>query len=100
MATVAGEVDMVTTPCLRAHLLQQLERAHSILVIDLRKVGFLGSSGLAVLVKTLELTRERSIGLRLVCNTREVLRPLEATGLTQLFEIHPDLDAALAVKNR
>lgn len=100
VVTVAGEVDMVTTPCLRAHLQRQLERAGSILVIDLTGVEFLGSSGLAVLVETLDMARERGTGLRLVCNSRGVLRPLEATGLTELFEIHPDPDTALAVKNR
>ena len=96
LVTVAGEIDMVTTPNLRAFLQQQLEQAASLLVIDLREVKFLGSSGLAVLVEILGTARERHLGLRLVCNSREVTRPLEATGLTDLFEIHPDLDTALA----
>ncbi|MGH4017422.1 MAG: STAS domain-containing protein [Pseudonocardiaceae bacterium] len=95
LVTVAGEVDMVTTPHLRSYLQQQVEQAGSTLVLDLRKVAFLGSSGLAVLVETLDWTRDRDIALRLVCNSREVLRPLEATGLTKLFEIHPDPDTAL-----
>jgi anti-sigma B factor antagonist len=92
---IAGEVDMVTTPYLRDYLQQQLEQAVPVLVVDLRGVRFLGSSGLAVLVEVLGWTRERGITLRLVCNSREVLRPLEATGLTELFEVHPDLDTAL-----
>lgn len=96
LVTVVGEVDMVTTPSLRSYLQEQIERVGSMLVIDLRQVAFLGSSGLAVLVETLEWTRERRIALRLVCNSREVVRPLEATGLTELFEIHSELDTALA----
>lgn len=96
LVTVTGEVDMVTTPQLRSYLQQQLGRADSILVVDLRAVEFLGSSGLAVLVETLDGAREHGIALRLVCNSREVVRPLEATGLTELFEIHHDPDAALA----
>lgn len=95
LVTVAGEVDMVTTPQLRSYLKQQVERAASMLVLDLRRVTFLGSSGLAVLVETLDWTRERHIALRLVCNSREVVRPLKATGLTELFEIHSELDTAL-----
>ncbi|MGH3796244.1 MAG: STAS domain-containing protein [Pseudonocardiaceae bacterium] len=95
LVTVAGEVDMVTTPQLRSYLLQQVERAGPTLVLDLRRVTFLGSSGLAVLVETLNRTRERGIALRLVCNSREVVRPLEATGLTELFEIHTDPATAL-----
>ncbi|HEU0090057.1 MAG TPA: STAS domain-containing protein [Pseudonocardiaceae bacterium] len=96
LVTVAGEVDMVTTPHLRSYLQQQVEQADSRLVVDLRGVAFLGSSGLAVLVEILDWTRERDIALRLVCDSREVLRPLEATGLTELFEIHADPAAALA----
>ncbi|HEY2763110.1 MAG TPA: STAS domain-containing protein [Pseudonocardiaceae bacterium] len=96
LVTVGGEVDMVTTPHLRGYLLRQVEQADATLVLDLRRVAFLGSSGLAVLVEILDLTRERDLALRLVCNSREVVRPLEATGLTELFEIYPDPDAALA----
>lgn len=96
LVTVGGGIDMVTTPNLRAFLQQQLEQAGSLLVIDLREVRFLGSSGLAVLVEILGTARERHLALRLVCNSREVTRPLEATGLIELFEIHPDLDTALA----
>lgn len=95
LVTVAGEVDMVTTPHLRSYLKQQIERAGSMLVLDLRRITFLGSSGLAVLVEALDWTRARSIALRLVCNSREVVRPLEATGLTELFEIHSEPDTAL-----
>lgn len=96
LVTVTGEVDMMTAPRLRSCLQEQVERAGSLLVLDLRGVAFLGSSGLAVLVETLDRTRERHIALRLVCDSREVVRPLEATGLTELFEIHSDPDAALA----
>lgn len=96
LVTVAGEIDMVTTPTLRAFLQQQLKQPASLLVIDLTGVRFLGSSGLAVLVETLSAARERHIGLRLVCNSREVTRPLEATGLNELFEIHLDPGTALA----
>ena len=80
---------------MRAFLQQQLEQVGPLLVVDLREVRFLGSSGLAVLVETLGCARERHIGLRLVCNSGEVTRPLEATGLAELFEIYPDPDAAL-----
>jgi anti-sigma B factor antagonist len=96
LVTVAGEVDMMTTPRLRSYLLEQLDRTESRLVIDLRQVGFLGSSGLAVLVEILEQADERGIGLRLVCDSREVVRPLTATGLTHLFDIYHDPEAALA----
>lgn len=95
LVTVSGEVDMATTPHLRSYLNRQLEKAQTLLVIDLRGITFLASSGIAALVETLEAARERGVRLRLVCDSREVVRPLEATGLTELFDIHTDPTAAL-----
>ena len=99
VVTATGEVDMLTTPRLRAMLRQQLDRERSLLLADLRGLEFLGSSGLAVLVETLDAARERGVDLASVCDSREVLRPLEATGLTELFEIHSDVDSALAARS-
>ncbi|MPZ64530.1 MAG: anti-sigma factor antagonist [Pseudonocardiaceae bacterium] len=93
---VAGEVDMVTTPPLRDCVQEQIGEQPGVLVLDLSGVNFLGSSGLAVLVETLEECRAQEIGLRLVCSSREVVRPMEATGLTELFEVYSDLESAIA----
>jgi len=96
IVTIAGEVDMLTTPLLRAQLRHELDQARSVLIIDLSRVDFLGSSGLAVLVETTDSAALRRIPLRLVCSSREVIRPLVATGLHELFDIRPDLPAAVA----
>ncbi|MCW2678230.1 MAG: Anti-anti-sigma factor [Modestobacter sp.] len=85
--TVVGEVDTFTAPVLRASLDTQLEQQPTDLVIDLCGVQFLGSAGLAVLVETQKSARSRDVGLRLVANTRAVTRPLEVTGLIDLFTI-------------
>jgi anti-sigma B factor antagonist len=91
---VRGEVDMVTTPRLHSCLQDQLATTPQRLVIDLSGVSFLGSSGLAVLVECLDDARERGTDLRLVANSRGVMRPLEATGLTDLFQTYPDVTSA------
>lgn len=85
--TVVGEVDTFTAPVLRASLDTQLELQPSELVIDLCGVQFLGSAGLAVLVETQKSARTREVGLTLVASTRAVTRPLEVTGLIDLFTI-------------
>lgn len=91
-----GELDMLTTPTLRVRLGEELDREPAVLVLDLLAVEFLGSSGLALLVEAMEDARHRGSALRLVCDSRPVIRPLEATGLTELFEIYPDVELALA----
>ena len=85
--TVVGEVDTFTAPVLRASLDTQLELQPEELVIDLCGVQFLGSAGLAVLVETQKSARSREVGLKLVASTRAVTRPLEVTGLIDLFTI-------------
>lgn len=92
-----GELDMLTTPALRSRLGEELDREPAVVVLDLLGVDFLGSSGLALLVEALEDARRRGTALRLVCASRPVIRPLEATGLTELFDIYEDLAGALEV---
>jgi anti-sigma B factor antagonist len=85
--TVVGEVDTFTAPVLRSTLDSQLELQPKELVIDLSGVQFLGSAGLAVLVETQKSSRSREVELRLIASTRAVTRPLEVTGLIDLFTI-------------
>src|SRR4051812_4113703 len=85
--TVVGEVDTFTAPVLRSTLDGQLEQQPRELVIDLSGVQFLGSAGLAVLVETQKSSRAREVSLRLIATTRAVTRPLEVTGLIDLFTI-------------
>lgn len=92
---VGGEVDMLTTPLLGACLTKQLQTGPGMLVVDLTRVGFLGSSGLAALVTARDEAGARDVTLRLVSADHAVLRPLHATGLAELFNIYPDLQAAL-----
>ena len=96
VVSVQGEVDMVTAPRLHSCLQDQLGMTPRRLVVDLAGVGFLGSSGLAVLVECLDGARGRGTDLRLVASSRGVVRPLEATGLTELFQTYPDVESALA----
>ena len=95
LVRVGGEVDMLTTPMLSECLTEQLQAEPAMLVLDLRRVGFLGSSGLAALVTAREDATARGVTLRLVSADHAVLRPLTATGLTELFDIYPDVETAL-----
>jgi anti-sigma B factor antagonist len=91
-----GEIDLITSPLLRDRVLEQLREEIRKLVLDLRQVDFLASSGLAVLVEIRTEALKRGIALRLVTASRSVLRPLAATGLLALFDIDDadDIDDA------
>lgn len=62
----------------------------------MEKVGFLDSSGLAVLVGVLKRVRRAEGSLSLVCATENVLKLFRVTGLTKVFTIHGDLALAIA----
>lgn len=98
---VGGEVDMLTSPQLRAAVLEQFEPSANVELVELvvlamDDVTFLGTSGLAVLIEVREAAHSAGVELRLVCTARRVLRPLTIAGLVPLFDIHPTLDGALA----
>ena len=95
---VGGEVDMLTSPQLRAVVLEQFEPSAGteLVVLGMDGVTFLGTSGLAVLIEVREAAHSAGVELRLACTARRVLRPLTIAGLVPLFDIHPSLDEALA----
>jgi anti-sigma B factor antagonist len=95
---VGGEVDMLTSPQLRAAVLEQLAEGAAVrlVVLALDDVVFLGTSGLAVLIEARDSAHGAGIELRLACTARRVLRPLAIAGLVPLFDIHPTVEEALA----
>ncbi|APU14406.1 MULTISPECIES: STAS domain-containing protein [Actinoalloteichus] len=95
--TLVGEVDMLTAPLLDRALVEQLEDGGDPLIVDLRAVGFLGVTGLAVLADGLTTAEENGVALRLLCAGRPVRRALAATGMDDPKTVYCTLTDALAV---
>jgi len=95
--TVKGEVDVTTTPRVRAQLISLLSEGKPHLIVDLEGVDFLDSSGLGALVAGLKLARSRSGELRIVCeNQRSVRKVLEVTGLERVLDRYDTVEDASA----
>lgn len=94
LVTAIGEVDMATAPALREALREGLVHSPRV-VVDLRDVRFLDSTGLHVLVTACRHTR-RGGGLTLVQPNEIVYRVLQGTQLDQVFTVRWDLAAAVA----
>ena len=92
---VRGNLELATAEVLRTHLSEVMREGHIHLMMNLNEVGYLDSSGLAVLLGTLRRVREKEGSLRLVCNVKPVLRVLSLTGLDRLLAIHATEEAAL-----
>lgn len=87
---IIGELDMLTGPPLKEHLNKVLGTRPERVIVDLSKVAFLGSTGLAVLIGARYLATEQGTTFQLSgISHRAVARPLKITGLDQVFETLP-----------
>jgi anti-anti-sigma factor len=84
---VHGEVDLATAPALD----KELARHRGRVVVDLRKVPFMDSSGLRVLLNHKLRLEETGGHLRLLVNTSDIMRLFELTGLRESFQIDKSL---------
>ena len=83
----AGDIDVATSPLLRAALSAAIDDAPSIVTVDLTDVPFVDSSGLGVLVGALMRMRDMDAASQLlVVGAREPVRKVfDVTGLAELF---------------
>lgn len=93
---VGGEIDVYTAPVLRERLAAMHEAGHHDLVVDLRAVRFMDSTGLGVLIGVLKRTRLVGGRLVLVIDSERILKVFHITALTQVFDIYETLPEALA----
>ncbi len=91
---IDGEIDVYTAPRLKESLAEQIETGCFNVVMDMRDVGFIDSSGLGVLVGGLRRAKERSGCIRLVCTRDSVLKIFRITGLDKVFPIFGTVEEA------
>jgi anti-anti-sigma factor len=99
---VSGELDLVTSPVMRQHIHDVVAEGRHSLVLDLSDVMFCDSSGVGVLIASRRLIRSCQGSLRLILPAQgaadgsHVNRVLGALGVRRLFEVYPDVAAAVA----
>jgi anti-sigma B factor antagonist len=91
---VTGDIDMGTSPGLRKTLLESLKKIPR-LVVNLRNVQYVDSSGIASLVEVLKEARDKEKRLILFGLNPAVREALQLTRLTRVFEIRDTEDEAL-----
>lgn len=90
---VNGEINITTSPALKKHFESQASKR---IVVDLEKVGYIDSSGLATLVEMLKKTKSQGGLLGLAGMTDKVKSLFEITKLDKLFFICPNQQEAIA----
>jgi anti-sigma B factor antagonist len=93
---VSGDVDISTSPDLRAALAAVLAEDARAVVIDLSAVRFIDSTGLGVLVGVYTAMRNANGRLAVVNDYPAVLKVFSITALDEVLNIHPTLNAAVA----
>jgi anti-sigma B factor antagonist len=92
--TVEGEVDMFTSPSLREKLLPLFEKSIIGIIIDLKGVTFMDSSGIATMVEGLQWSRKGGKPFVLTGLSENVLNALSLTKLEKVFTIKQNKDDA------
>jgi len=91
-----GEIDLHVSPRVAMSLAQMVKRKPAKVVVDLSKVSYIDSSGLAVLIEGMQGVEEYG-GIFAIAGMQETVRSIfETARLDQVFRIFPDVDSALA----
>jgi anti-sigma B factor antagonist len=91
---VRGEVDVYTAPVLRERLVEVIDGGAERVVVDLRGVDFLDSTGLGVLIGALKRLRLAGGELGLVCHSAKLLKIFRITALDRVFALYETVEAA------
>ena len=93
-----GAIDLHVSPELRGALREMIDAKPKRLVVDLSRVPYVDSSGLAVLIGAKQ-ELESEGGVFILAGAQEAVRTiLESARLDQYFRLLPDVDAALAAR--
>lgn len=92
---VGGEIDVYTAPKLREEVIELVDRGALYIIMDMREVEFLDSTGLGALVGVLKRLRTREGSLSLVISSDRIMRIFRITGLVKIFDIHPTVLQAI-----
>jgi len=92
-----GEVDLSVARELQAHLKKAMESRPARLVVDLAKVPYMDSSGVATLVEAMQITRKQSTKL-VLCGLQDKVRSIfEIARLDRVFTIVGTPDEAQSI---
>lgn len=87
MIEVSGELDLASSPALEQELEQGPGSDAPVVIVDLRKLEFMDSTGLSVLVRAHQRAAETDRRFGLVKGPPQVQRLLDLTGVAERLTI-------------
>lgn len=84
---VRGELDLATSPELEAQLRKVWDSGNEQLVIDLRELEFMDSTGLSIIVMAHQRLSDEGRQLSIVRGSQQVQRLLDLTGVSERLQL-------------
>jgi len=87
---VKGDIDIYTSPKFREKLLNLIEKtkkAGEPIIVNLEKVDYMDSSGIATLVEALKILKDNNRKFALLKVNKDILEVLSLTKLDKVFQI-------------
>jgi anti-sigma B factor antagonist len=94
LVTVEGEVDIATASKLISVLNSSVAEAIRSVIVDLTHVGFMDSTGLALLINAHRRLSLRRKGFAVVCPPGQLRRVFEITDMIDTLHVCPDWESA------
>jgi anti-sigma B factor antagonist len=93
---IIGDITLYNSPEVRRILLSLLKEKHAPrVIVNLEKVKYIDSAGVASLVEGLKTSRDLKTGFALYGLSRTTREVLELTRLIKVFEVHDSEEEAL-----
>ena len=93
---VSGEVDLATAGALETGIIDHLDRRDARIVVDVRAVSFIDSSGIGALIAADQRARELHASVSFIIGDGQTRRVLELTGLIDYLQTESTPDAKRA----
>jgi anti-sigma B factor antagonist len=81
--SVSGELDLASSPALEEELERVSESDSEVVIVDLRELEFMDSTGLSILVRAHQKAEQQGRRLGLVNGSQQVQRLLTLTGVAE-----------------
>jgi anti-sigma B factor antagonist len=96
VVAVSGEIDIASAPRLITGLNDAVGNCELPVVVDLTEVGFMDSTGLALLLNAHRRLSRRGKGFAVACEDGPVRRVFTITDMVDVLQVRPTLDEARA----
>lgn len=88
----AGPLDVATAPALRQRLIEVQLPGATALVLDLERVEFIDSFGLAIVIGAIKRARSSAGDIAIRCSRERTRSLLTLTGIDRVLDVVADLD--------